>query len=181
VLDALEKLPSLNGLKYSDLPESQRRKFATKALRIVVLEDTTTFEIRQEIFRRINTSGEKARPSEVRRGAFRGLFMDFIDQCANDQQFCQLCPISDTMRLHREPQELLLRFFAYSERYKQFRHDVERFLDKFVEDNRDRFDHERFLAEFHRTMSFVSRYLPHGFAKSRSASSLRIIHPLCSI
>ena len=74
-LSGLNRLPSLNAFRYDDLPVSQQRKLDNKALRIVVLEDSTTAETRQEIFDRVNTSGVKARPSEIRRGANQGKFM----------------------------------------------------------------------------------------------------------
>src|SRR5262249_15389324 len=88
-----------------------------------------------------------------------------------DAHFQKLCPVSEKLRLRREPQELLLRFFAYSERYKQFKHDVERFLDRFVEEHRNKFERKRFEREFARTMEFVERHFPSGFAKGPGAKT----------
>lgn len=65
-LSGLEKLPSLNGFTFSDLPTSQQRKFVNRTLRVVVLEDTTTLQTRLEIFERINTNGIKANSNEIR-------------------------------------------------------------------------------------------------------------------
>ena len=72
MLDGLEKLTSLNGFKFTDLPEIFQRKFKGRTLRIIVLADTTTIETRQDIFNRINTGGTKAIPSEIRRGSYAG-------------------------------------------------------------------------------------------------------------
>lgn len=164
-LQNLEKLTKLNGFKFEDLPTGQQNKFRNKAMRIVVLDDSTTVATRKEIFNRINTSGEKAKPSEVRRGAYEGAFMDFIEDCSNSSLFRKLCPISESYRKRREPQELVLRFFAYSDRYKLFRHDVEKFLNKYVKDNKDQFERERLKQEFNRMLRFVDKYFPHGFPK----------------
>ena len=168
-LSKLEKLASLNGFRYSDLPVSQQRKFGTKALRIVVLEDSTSPETRQEIFDRVNTSQVKARASEIRRGAHPGPLMTFIQDCAGRPLFEKLCPVSETLRRRREPQELVLRFFAYSDRYKEFRHDVERFLTQFVKDHQTRFSVKRFENEFTRMLEFVQKFFPFGFAKGSNA------------
>lgn len=168
-LDKLNKLPSLREFRYSDLPVSQQRKFASRPLRIVILDESTSVESRLELFMRINTKGEKARPAEVRRGALSGPFMDFLKKCVNHTLFGRLCPISKSLTLRREPEELILRFFAYSDRYKSFRHDVYSFLDSFVAQNRSTFDRARMLAELGRTLQFVQTYFPYGFAKTPQA------------
>ena len=170
-LSNLEKLPSLNGFTFSDLPMSQQRKLGNRALRIIVLEDTTTEQTRQEIFDRINTSGVKARSSEIRRGAYKGRFMSFVSKCAENGLFVKLCPISDTRRDRREAEELVVRFFVYSERYKSFRHDVDKFLDKYVQENQDAFDKERFKSEFYGMLDFVDKFIPNGFAKTKTSTT----------
>jgi hypothetical protein len=170
-LDKLERLPSLNGATFSDLPDSQKRKFGTKALRMVVLEDTTTLDTRQEIFDRINTSPMRARGAEIRRGTFAGAFATFITRRAADPLFRQLCPISPMLIARREDEELVLRFFAYSDRYLHFKHDVEKFLAAFIRDHRDKFDRERMQREFETMLEFVRRYFPYGFAKSGDAKA----------
>ena len=78
MLNGLEKLTSLNGFKFTDLPEIFQRKFKGRTLRIIVLADTTTIETRQDIFNRINTGGTHAIPSEIRRGSYAGAFMKFV-------------------------------------------------------------------------------------------------------
>ena len=168
-LEKLERLPSLNDFRFKDLSISQQRKFDNKALRIVVLEDSTSAETRQEIFDRVNTSGMKARPSEIRRGAHQGKFMDFVSKCAANPLFVKLCPISDTLRNRYEYEELVLRFSAYSDNYKKFRHDVEKFLNGFLKSQSSDFDNQRMGTEFTSMLTFVHKYFPYGFAKSKTA------------
>jgi len=170
-LEKLEKLPSLNGATFEDLPESQRRKFGTKALRLVVLEDSTTIETRQEIFDRINTSPLKAKGAEIRRGALAGPFAAFITKCAENALFRKLCPISKMVLMRREDEELVLRFFAYSDRYKDFKHDVDKFLVKFHEDHKTTFNKTKMQSEFDAVLSLVEALFPYGFAKTADAKS----------
>ncbi|WP_096085492.1 DUF262 domain-containing protein [Agaribacterium haliotis] len=171
VLKELKLLPALNGFKYSDLPTAQQRKFATKALRLIVLEDSTSLGRRQEIFNRINTGAVKAKPSEVRRGSYESPLMKLVIKCSKDKQFEKLCPMSSALENRREREELVLRFFAYSDRYKQFRHDVQKFLDKYIEDNKSSIDVKAKEQEFKTMLQFVSRYFSSGFAKTPSAKS----------
>lgn len=170
-LSKLDRLPAINKFRFHDLPISQQRKIGTKALRVVVLEDTTTADLRQEIFNRVNTSGERARASEVRRGAYVGPFMDFVSEMASNHLFSKLCPISEVAKSRREGEELVLRFFAYSDHYQDFQHDVDKFLDAYARQHQHVFDKERMREEFESMLKFTQRYLQHGFTKSESINT----------
>lgn len=170
-LKNLKYLTSLENFKYSDLPKSYQRKFKTKALRLVVLEDSTTLERRQEIFNRINTRAFKAKPSEIRRGDFDSSFMQFITKCSKDPLFISLCPVSEQLEKRREREELVLRFFAYSMEYKKFKHDVGNFLDKYLKDNEDSFNMKKMSSDFKRMLSFVEKHFESGFAKKKGFKS----------
>ena len=171
VLKNLKILNKLENFKYTDLSNAQQRKFKTKALRLVVLEDSTSIERRQEIFNRINTSSIRARPSEIRRGNFDSPLMGFIIGLAADSVFQNICPVSQALIDRREREELILRFFAYSDSYKNFKHDVGKFLDKYLIDKEASFDQVRATNEFRNTMDFVAKFFPYGFAKSKKAKS----------
>lgn len=171
VLIGLTRLTALDGFSFNELPTAQQRKLENRALRVIVLEDKTTVAIRHEIFNRINTGGKKAKPSEVRKGAFSGPFMDFIKECSDNPLFKKLCPISKTLLERGEAQELIIRFFAYSESYLTFKHDVSTFLDDYVIKRRDEFDREELESRFLNMLSFVDQFFPYGFAKSATAKS----------
>lgn len=168
----LKKLKSINGFTYDDIPEYFMKKFDKTNIRVVALSDETTLDIRQEIFTRINTSGVSANAIEVRRGRFMETpFMDFIRQCADDKLFAKLCPVSETLKKRYEGQELALRFFAYLNNYKNFKHRVDTFIDDYVEDNKDSFDKEQYYEEFKNMLEFVHMNFPYGFRKSQTAKS----------
>lgn len=171
ILDGLKKLTSLNGFSYNDIPAYFRKKFDKTNMRIIVLSDDTSLEIRQEIFNRINTTGRDANPSEVRRGSYRGPFMDFLMQCSEDEKFRKVCPISETLTKRYEQLELVIRFFAFLNHYQEFSHRVDEFLDKYIESAKDSFDRDAMKAEFDKTIAFVDTYFPYGFAKSERAKS----------
>ena len=171
-LTNLKKLDSLLGFKYDDIPEYFKKKFDKTNIRVVVLSDETTLDIRQEIFTRINTSGVKANPIEVRRGQFMQTdFMRFIKECSEDDLFLKLCPLSETLKKRYEGQELVLRFFAYLNNYKNFDHRVDQFIDDYVDSNKDTFNRGEFLKEFRGMLDFVNKNFPYGFAKTQNAKS----------
>lgn len=170
-LDDLTLLSSLTGFTINELSIPQQRKIKTRALRMVVLEDGTTEAIRQELFHRINTQSIRAKGSEIRRGSFAGPFVTFIKECSNDTLFRKLCPISNTALNRRENEELVTRFFCYSDRYQKFKHDVDKFIDEFVEERKNQIENHVLHDEFSRTMDFVARHFPNGFAKTKNATS----------
>jgi Protein of unknown function DUF262 len=180
VLTSLEQLTMLEGRRFSDLPTSQQRKFKNRTLRMIVLTDKTTDDAKYDIFQRINTGSDVLRSSEVRKGAYRGPFYSLVEECAGRTDFIELCPVGRGLGLRREREELVLRFFAYSERYTAFRHDVQGFLDQYtVEKNRlyengtdlSKADRESKKSEFDQVMRFVAEFFPHGFAKSATATT----------
>ena len=170
-LSDLRKLDTLNGFKYSDMPEYFQRKFKKATIRIIVLSDDTTLEIRQEIFNRINTTGIKANAIEIRRGSYTGPFMDFLKQCSQNTTFTTICPISENSKKRYEDLELILRFFAFLNNYKNFNHRVDEFLDEYVENNNTTFDKDIFQKEFESMVNFVNKYFPLGFKKTPNSKS----------
>ena len=170
-LSDLKKLTTLNGFTYADLPEYFKRKFNKTTMRIVVLSDETTLEIRQEIFNRINTTGIRANPSEIRRGSHAGPFMDFLKECTKNSTFIRVCPVSETSKKRYDALELVLRFFAFLNNYKNFNHRVDEFLDSYVESVKDSFDQKKFKMEFENMLAFVDKYFENGFKKTKTSKS----------
>lgn len=170
-LTNLKKLTELNDFTYSDLPEYFRRRFNKTTMRIIVLSDETTLEIRQEIFNRINTTGVRARPSEIRRGSYAGPFMDFLKECTENPVFIRVCPVSDISKKRYDDLELVLRFFAFLNNYQAFSHRVDEFLDEYVEKTQNNFDRAQFKYEFEKMLGFVDKYFDYGFRKTKTAKS----------
>lgn len=170
-LAKLPKLKLLDGFTFSDLSTATQRKFLNRTFRVVVLDEKTTPDIRQDLFNRINTSGVKASDSEVRRGSFPGRLTNFIEECCKNELFIALCPISRSKAVRQERFELVLRFFAYLYNYKSFEHDVNPFLNTFLSDNLETFDETQYRSDFDNMLRFVKDNFEFGFAKSQNATT----------
>jgi uncharacterized protein with ParB-like and HNH nuclease domain len=72
VLDELEKLDSLNGMRFSDLPSTIQKRFLNTSIRSFVLDEGTDTSTRVEMFRRLNTTGKNLHDAEIRKGALSG-------------------------------------------------------------------------------------------------------------
>lgn len=170
-LSKLAKLTELDGFVFEDLSTATQRKFLNRTFRVVVLDEKTTTDIRQDLFNRINTSGVKASDSEVRRGSYPGKLTSYIEKCCKNELFVALCPISKNKAVRQERFELVLRFFAYLNDYKHFEHEVNPFLNDFLAKNLDSFDEQQYETDFIGMLNFVQKHFQFGFAKSQNATT----------
>jgi uncharacterized protein with ParB-like and HNH nuclease domain len=173
-LSTLTKLTALNGVRYSDFSPARKNKFNLINVRVNVITDKADLAIKQDIFDRINTSGVQANKSEVRKGAYGG-FYEFITACSKNEKFVQLCPISDDAKKRGEAEELILRFFTYSEYGVDKKDRGSKLLDMYlIEKNkkaRTAEDNEELTIRFNRMLNFVEKNFPMGFRKTPTAKS----------
>lgn len=174
VIKGLEKVTNLNSLKFSDLDISRQRKFKNISLKMIVLSEHTTDETKNDIFERINRGSDLLKDMEYRKGIYIGKFNDFIYKLAKDDLYTKLTPIARWLISRQEREELLLRFFAFSEWYPSFSDSkgISKQLDDFMKEKNETFDEdlEKTLTEkFRMTMEFVDKYYPYGFAKNEKA------------
>jgi hypothetical protein len=175
-LTDLEKLDILNGMKFENLPPAIQKRFMNTSIRSFVLDEGTDTSTRIEMFRRLNTTGKKLHDSEIRKGAYQGPFLTLILECANGSLFRELTPrISKASDADSERQELVTRFFVYSDYYEEFRHDVQRFLDSYLiagNKSLSPTDLNRMSSEFDRTMKFIRTNYPSAFYRTDKAATL---------
>lgn len=165
VLEGLEEIDSLNDTKFEDLIPARKRKFSNISIRFHVVTDKADLAVRADIFDRLNSNVKALVASEIRKGAFaNNPFYQFIIACAQLPEFGELLPHG--LRSD-EREELALRYFAYSETYQEFRHDVAIFLNRYVQQKQDDgFDEAALLASFNQMLSFVNQHFENGFLKT---------------
>ncbi|PSV29651.1 DUF262 domain-containing protein [Photobacterium sp. GB-72] len=171
-LTKLERLDLINNFTFDMLPTSQQRKFLDRSTRMVILPETVSKQSRLDMFERINTGSEALKNSEIRKGSFSGPFYDFIGELAKHEKFNKLCPVSAKNIKRGEREELILRFFAYSEDYLKFKHSVFQFLDDFlIKMNDVDFDRDEYSQKFTKMLDYVEINFPFGFKKTIKANS----------
>jgi Protein of unknown function DUF262 len=170
-LGELEVLSHVSGFRFKDFPESRQRKLKNRSIRGVVLNENADAAARFDFFERVNTGSKIANKAEVRRGALAGKFMDFVILLAEENLFIGLTPVTDTQKKEREREELVARFFAYSDGLEEYRDQVSMFIFKYCRKMNQYFDenpqeiniyHQRFMD----TMEFVSKNFSLGFRRS---------------
>jgi hypothetical protein len=173
-LSTLEILDSCNGLKFSDFPISRQRKINNTSLRMIVLSEHSDDDARFMLFERINSGSVTLLAMEKRKGTYSGPFTDFIYELANDPQYLKLTSFTEKTIRRGEPQELVLRFFAYSEGLNDYKGNVNQFLDNYNKIKNEAFDlgtKSKLESEFRNMLNFVESNFPHGFLKGEHHTS----------
>ncbi|OQY53740.1 MAG: DUF262 domain-containing protein [Candidatus Parabeggiatoa sp. nov. 2] len=171
-LRKLKKLTQIEKAKFEYLPRSLQNSIKNRDFRIIVVSHVN-LSIRQDIFDRINTSSEKLTDSEIRKGSYSGAFYDLVLELKKDHaEFKAICPVSDAKGKRGEYEELILRFFAYIDRYQEFRHDVAIFLNSYLDEmNETDFEREYYLNAFTNMVDFIKNNFPIGFRKEAKSNS----------
>lgn len=173
-LDNLEKLDTLNGFYFKDLSIIRQRRINNKSLKMIALGEKTDPEARFDLFKRINTGSDELKPIEILKGSYSGEFYDFVSECANNILFKELCPISKNRTLREEPQQMVLRFFAYSEKRADYKGHVAPFIEEYLKDKKDNFTKEikeEMKNSFLNMLKFIKKNFKNGFAKTKNANS----------
>jgi hypothetical protein len=171
-LTELNKLQSLNGFKFADLPLARQRRFNRTTLRMIQLTESANEEVRRDLFERINTGSVQLNEMEQRRGILPGPFLKLIEELSKHDKFRKLCAFSESAIRSREPQEFVLRFFAFLNNYQNFNSKINIFLNEYLKQvNEDpKFDRETMQAEFESMLNFVEKYFPQGFRQGKNGA-----------
>jgi hypothetical protein len=170
-LGELDSLTALSGFTFTDLPASRRRKIMNRSIRGIVLNEHADEQARFDMFERINTGSKIANKAEVRRGALAGPFMEEIVALAVNPTFVELAPVSKKELDEREREELVTRFFAYSDGLDGYKDRPSEFIFNYVKRMNARVvdDAEligRYRARFGETVDFIARVFPYGFRRN---------------
>lgn len=147
-LEGLEYWKELNGKKYNELPSEIQKGIDRRYLSsIVLLEETAKTpeeaeELKQIVFERLNSGGEKINPQESRNALYPGKFNQLCLELSENDKFREMwdIPTSEnedkllTNDMYKKMQdvELVLRFFAYRHIDKIKSYPINYFLNEYL-------------------------------------------------
>ncbi len=171
VLKNLEILSFCNDMTFSKFSVSRQRKINNTSLRMIVLSEKSDADARFMLFERINSGSVLLQAMEKRKGSYKGPFTDFIYECSKNPIFVELTNFTPKTLKRGEPQELILRFFAYSENLTNYDGYVNEFLDSFTKEKNEGFDKGKMESEFLSMLKYVKAHFKHGFLKGENHTS----------
>lgn len=165
----LEVLTTLNGKTFSDFAVPRRKRFLNISLKTTVLTDKSDSDTRFMMFDRVNTGGDELRYMEQRKGIYQGNFTNLIyKKCSKNELFRKLTFFTDKIAIRNEAEELILRFYAYSDKYLEYTDNSQAdFLNKYLElKNAEQFNEIEYYERFVRMLNFIDLNFPErGFLK----------------
>lgn len=129
------RLPSLEGLRFKELPLQARLAIKRAGCRVEVIKTGSKPNMKYEVFERLNTGGSVLTEQEVRNCIFRATnpeFVDWIDSLAGFAPFKDNLCLSELQQNTMYDRGLVLRYLAIKNAYKDFDHDVEPFITDYV-------------------------------------------------
>lgn len=165
-LQDLEEWKELNGLKYSQLPDQVKKGIDRRYISsIILLQETAKTEaeanrLKQLVFERINSGGEKLKAQEIRNALYPGGLNNLTISLSRNDHFCRMwnIPIPDEKELvtgqprqeviedkyfkDMSDAELVLRFFAYRQINQWQGNTMEFFLDEYLKKGNEQFTDE---------------------------------------
>lgn len=165
-IEGLEKLDSLNGLLFEDLSKSLQLSFTTRPIRVTVLNDRSDFNLRYDLFERLNTGGVTLHPQEIRNCVYVGEFNNFVKKCVENENFKSVVKLTKNAEKTGNLEELVLKFFAYFENRNKFVHGVKEFLNEYMEEKTKHFKNKTELQSiFEQTFEALNQNLPQGIVR----------------
>jgi len=175
-IEGLEKLDTLNGLIFEDLSKSLQLAFTTRPIRITVLNDRSDFNLRYDLFERLNTGGVILHPQEIRNCIYIGEFNDFLKECVENENFKAVVKLTKKAEKTGNLEELVLKFFAYFEHRNKFTHSVKGFLNEYMEEKTMHFKNKKELQNiFEKTFECLNQNLPDGIVRGNRKNITPIV------
>jgi len=165
-LNGLEKVSSMNGYFFEDLPRSVQLTFLTRPVRVTVLNDKSDLTVRYDLFERLNTGGVVLHPQEIRNCVYLGEFKDFIVECSRNANFNSCVKMTENAERTGSKEELVLKYFAYFEDRELFVHSVKEFLNDYMKRKTRTFNNRADLLNlFSTTFTIIDNLLPNGIVR----------------
>lgn len=174
VLQDLEKLPALAGSKFENLPADIRSALEDRPAKVVVLNDKSDLQVRFDLFERLNTGGVALTEQEVRECVFRGPFIDLLSELAESDDFKGVVTLPEARWKDGTPQDYVLRFFAFHERYGEFKHSVKDFLNDFTADASRKPSIRARRQTFTSTFKFLRRSFPESIKSPKGTTAVNL-------
>ncbi|MEQ9875977.1 DUF262 domain-containing protein [Pectobacterium brasiliense] len=175
-LTGMEKLTQMNGLYFDDLPNNLKLMFSTRSIRLTVLNDKSDFNVRYDLFERLNTGGVVLHPQQIRNCVFIGEFNDFINRLSQDLNFRKVVKTTENAERNGSFEEIALKFFAYLEYVEKFDHGVKDFLNEYMKFKTNSFKNKKELeSNFKETFELLARLIPSGIVRGNRKNITPIV------
>lgn len=162
ILDDADLIKSLNGFKCKELPLKIQLNIKRASCRIEIIKWNSEYDLRFELFNRLNTGGSPLTNQEIRNCLFRGIssqFNDYLKELASNEKFIRLVNLSQQRIDELYLEELVLRFITlYSEEIPLNKSIAQLMTDfMYYAVKKENFAYQKYRSIFETTVNILSK------------------------
>ena len=131
-------IPDIKGYKCENLPMKFHLNIKRSTCRIEIIRWNSDYDMRFELFNRLNTGGSPLTNMEIRNCIYRGIsskFNDFLKELAYSDEFVNLISPSKKQRDELYLEELVLRFLSLVKNRKNITKSIDQHMTYFMKDS----------------------------------------------
>ncbi len=148
-----ERVEALDGFNYETMPNQFRLNIRRATCRVEILRWNSSYDMRFELFNRLNTGGSPLTSQEIRNCIYRDIsskFNDFLKELSSDSNFLSLIELSNEQMEQLYNEELALRFISLYQNLHSVRTSIAQHMTNFMKsalEDSD-FDYEKYKGIF---------------------------------
>lgn len=155
-----DRVESLEGFTYETLPQKFRLALKRSVCRVEILKWDSSYDMRFELFNRLNTGGTPLTQQEIRNCIFRDIspkFNDFLKDLKTEKNYISSVNLSKAQNECLYDEELILRFISLYADGNRIRTSISQHMTSFMEKalRSDSFDYEAFRDVFKRVFLII--------------------------
>ncbi len=161
VLEKGSILKEFEGFGVSDIPLKFQLNLKRSSCRVEVIKWNSDYDMRFELFNRLNTGGTSLTDQEIRNCIFRGISVDFtntIKALASSVEFIDLIQPTQKQTEELYLDELVLRFFSLFENHDDISKNLSEHMTDYMRNaTKDKNLYQYKLEKFKQTLSLIKR------------------------
>lgn len=179
-LEAGGIIPELKGINIKNIPLKFKLLIKRAVCRVEIIRVDSGFDMKYELFKRLNTGGLTLTSQEIRNCVFRSddnKFNKFIAELASEKRFRKLLKISKNDAEKMLYEELVLRYLSLKNRKGRFGQNIQDHFDNYMKQvvSGDlEFDYQYEKELFIKILEILSKTRGNQFKMSRRAFSTSV-------
>lgn len=153
-------IKTLEGYDSSSLPNKILLNIKRSSCRVEIIKWNSQYDLRFELFNRLNTGGSPLTNQEIRNSLFREIsskFNDFLKELASNTNFIALINVGEKQVNELYLEELVLRFMSLYN-HQSIKNSIAQHMTQFMKESAEnsKFNYEQYKQIFNKTVSILS-------------------------
>ena len=155
-----DRVESLEGFTYQTLPQKFRYALKRSVCRVEILKWDSSYDMRFELFNRLNTGGTPLTQQEIRNCIFRDIspkFNDFLKDLSKEKDFVKSVSLTTAQNECLYNEELILRFLSLYAAGDKIKTSISQHMTKFMADalKSGNYDYNKYKDIFRRVFAIL--------------------------